>query len=206
MWRRTDVTKVIVAFRNFANAPKNEGVYRLCGSQDLYVVPVEYCLIVRQVARSYIREGLIFLTAALIRAEDSDTSWFSCRVPPAEQLSLRLTAAAFAVRIPHESKMNERMNLSHNLSQRPYLLLYSGPLTFPNVTLVFDAHLGSISPRLSLTSVCWTFRKSTKQGRERSYKQSVMYVVNLFEGGSPNCVWVSNKLFRMPMGILKNKL
>jgi len=54
------VTKVIVAFRNFANAPKDEGVYRLCDSQDLNMVPVEYCLIVRQVARSSIREGLIF--------------------------------------------------------------------------------------------------------------------------------------------------
>jgi len=91
------------------------------------MVPVEYCLIVRQVARSSIQEGLIFLTVALIRAEDSDISWFSCRVPPAEQLSLRLTAAAYAVRIPHEPKMNEGMNLSLNLSQRLYLLLYSDP-------------------------------------------------------------------------------
>ena len=122
------MTKVIVTFRNFANAPKNEGVYRLCASQDLNTVPVEYCLSVRQVAPSSVREGLIFLTVALIRAEDSDLSWFSCRVPPAEQLNLRLTAAAFAVGIPHEPKMNEGMNLSLNLSQRPYLLQYSGPV------------------------------------------------------------------------------
>jgi len=57
---RTDVTKVIVAFRNFANAPKNEGVYRLCASQDLNTVSVEYCLSVRQIARSSIQEGLFF--------------------------------------------------------------------------------------------------------------------------------------------------
>ena len=38
------MTEVIVAFRNFANAPKNEGVYRLCASQDLNTVPVGYCL------------------------------------------------------------------------------------------------------------------------------------------------------------------
>jgi hypothetical protein len=133
MWRRTDgrtdVTKVMVAFRNFANAPKNEGVYRLCDSQDLNMVPVEYCLILRQVARSSIREGLFFWLSPWYELK-THISWFSCRVPPAEQLSLtvRLTAAAFAVRIPHEPKMNERMNLSLNLSQRPYLLLYSGPL------------------------------------------------------------------------------
>ena len=48
-----------------------------------------------------------FLTVALIRADDSDISWFSCRVPPAKQLSLRLTAAAFAVGIPHESSVAE---------------------------------------------------------------------------------------------------
>ena len=106
------MTKVIVAFRNFANAPKNEGVYRLCASKDLNTVPVEYCLSVRQVAWSSIREGLIFLTIALILTEDSDISWFSSRVLWAEQLSVRLTTAAFAVGIPHEPKMNERMNLS----------------------------------------------------------------------------------------------
>jgi len=57
--------------------------------------------------------------------------------------------------------------------------------TFRNVTFVYDALLGSVSPRLSLTSVCWKVRKSTKQGfliiyTERSYKQSVMYVIFVF--------------------------
>jgi hypothetical protein len=67
------MTEVIVAFRNFANAPKNEGVYRLCASQDLNTVPVGYCLKCETDCSVCYSGGtqFFFLTVALIRTEDT---------------------------------------------------------------------------------------------------------------------------------------
>lgn len=92
------------------------------------------------------------MTVVLIRAEDSYIVVF-LQGPPAEQLSLKLTAAAFAVGITHEQKMNDRMNLSICRRGRTYCSIQA-VFTFRYVTLVYDAHLGSISLCLSLMSVC----------------------------------------------------
>jgi hypothetical protein len=82
------MTKVIVAVRNFVNAPENEPEYRLCqpgfeqGTCQMHVRSV------RQIARSFIREGLS-LIVVLILAENSGMTWFSsvCRYPRPSNLA-----------------------------------------------------------------------------------------------------------------------
>ena len=46
-WTDRHLTKLVVAYWNFANARKNESEYRLCRSQDLNRVPAEYMSEVR---------------------------------------------------------------------------------------------------------------------------------------------------------------
>ena len=52
MHRRTDTTKLIVAFRNFANAPKTEHVFTTLSTiMDVFDVKNCVCVFVKTVAR-----------------------------------------------------------------------------------------------------------------------------------------------------------